>query len=122
MSTHWRFLHLAWLVCLAVVSLASCSPYLDLTIVPTIAPATRTRIPATATPKPTATRQTSPTCTVRTGIAAGALNMRTGAGVRYGVVRVLREGEILKVIERATWLKVIDAKGNQGYINPKYCK
>ncbi|MFT3892997.1 MAG: SH3 domain-containing protein [Anaerolineales bacterium] len=48
--------------------------------------------------------------------------MRSGAGTGYAVVRVLSEGEDLQVLERATWLKVIDGNGSQGFINSKYCK
>jgi uncharacterized protein YgiM (DUF1202 family) len=50
------------------------------------------------------------------------LNLRTGAGVNHSVIKVLSEGETLKVLERAAWLQVIDKRGNQGFINGRYCK
>ena len=52
----------------------------------------------------------------------GYLNLRTGAGVGYEVIRVLADGETLQVLERVAWLQVIDAKGNQGFINARYCR
>jgi uncharacterized protein YgiM (DUF1202 family) len=108
-------------LCELVALLTSCSPYVEQQPATPTAWATVTSSPQRI---PTVTRSPTPfpSCTVRTGVPAGVLNMRTGAGVGYGVIRVLREGEILKVTQRADWLKVIDAKGKQGFINARYCK
>jgi uncharacterized protein YgiM (DUF1202 family) len=65
---------------------------------------------------------TPQTCTVQTGVSSGYLNLRTGAGTQYALVRVLSEGEILTVIKFGTWLEVSDGRGNQGYVNSNYCK
>jgi uncharacterized protein YgiM (DUF1202 family) len=89
---------------------------------------------ATNTPTSTTTVQTvdraaaplSPTpaplmCQVRTGIDVGSLNLRSGAGTQYSVVRVLAEKELLTVIARGAWLEVQDPQGNHGFVNSKYC-
>lgn len=106
----------------ALLILTSCNPYEGLTTPtqePTVtATATQSKIPSgTADPSPT-----PQACTVSTGVPAGNLNIRTGAGTSYAVIRVLAEGETLTVIKRGAWLQVIDAQGNQGYINSTYCK
>ena len=118
--------------CLALVALlvmlTSCSAAIDLPATPTgEAPAT-----ATAQPSATATNQNNndvnlistpaPQCTVSTGIDAGALNLRTGPGTQYGVIRVLHEGEVLTVTARGAWLKVRDSQGARGYVNSRYCQ
>jgi uncharacterized protein YraI len=113
------------LFALIMVLLTSCSPY----------DALRTQTPAAARPAapaasaPAAHLQAGakaatplPTCTVSTGVPAGRLNIRTGPGTNYAVIRVLTEGEILKVLERVAWLKVIDEQGNQGFVSARYCK
>lgn len=124
----------AWLfVSLLLIMLTSCNPYVETpTITPTARP-TSTRV-LQLTPTIRQVPTLSPTCTVRTGLPAGTVNLRTGAGVSHGVVRVIREGEILtlapheaqrsagEVIQRAVWLKVIDAKGRRGFIYGRYCK
>ena len=111
-----------------VIMLTSCDPYQGLAAGPVT---TETPIIPTATRTPTAYPEqkiaqgptpTPLTCTVQTGIPRGHLNLRTGAGVNHSVIKVLSEGETLKVLERAAWLQVIDKRGNQGFINGRYCK
>jgi uncharacterized protein YgiM (DUF1202 family) len=113
------------LIAAAVIILAGCSPFAGLRS-PTSTAAVTARPTVTAAPGPTARPiqlpTPSPTCQVRTGIPAGFLNMRRGAGVQFAVIRVLDEGEILKVIQRAAWLKVIDEEGQQGFVNARYCE
>jgi uncharacterized protein YgiM (DUF1202 family) len=114
----WLMAGIALLIILASCS-AAASP-----VTPT---AKATQIPprsATMTSPPAAASSPTPapSCRVSTGYNTGNLNLRAGAGVGYEVIRVLREGEVLKVIERAAWLEVIDARGNQGFINARYCK
>lgn len=70
---------------------------------------------------PTATVQTFEVCTVSTGAPQGYLNLRSGAGVDYPVLRVLNEGETLTIMQRGAWLEVLDASG-VGYVNSNYCK
>jgi len=104
-------------LCVLVILLTSCNPYV--TQEPTGTPeATTTILSIEPSVTPSAT---SETCTVATGYDAGALNIRTGPGTQYGVIRTLAEGETLQVIERAAWLQVIDATGTRGFINARYC-
>ena len=114
----------AWIfLCLLPIILISCSPYVDLpAVTPTIT--ARPTVTGSQLRTPTAIQPPTPfpTCTVRTGMPAGTVNLRAGAGVSHAVVRVLSEGEILRVIERAPWLKVMDARGDQGFINSKFCR
>jgi uncharacterized protein YgiM (DUF1202 family) len=106
------------IVCILLALLTSCSPF-DGSESPTdTASPARPVIPPVSSQVPTP----SPTCTVRTGIPAGSLNLRTGAGTQYSVIRILTEGEILIVLERAAWLKVTDEGGQQGFVNARYCK
>ena len=110
---------------LLLIMLTSCSPYEGLA-----APAVSTETPARSTPTRTPTASPSPTepspdaarCTVQTGVPRGYLNLRTGPGVRHAVIRILVEGESLKVLERAAWLQVLDRKGTRGYVNSRYCQ
>lgn len=116
------------LVLLFVILSAGCSAVVDL---PTATPTTTARIVATdepaaivtltLSPAPQATRTALDTCTVSTGVPAGYLNLRSGAGMEYAVLRVLTEGEILTVNERGSWHEVTDAQGNHGFINSNFC-
>jgi uncharacterized protein YgiM (DUF1202 family) len=105
-------------ICLLVL-LTSCSTVIPLPTTPTSA-ATATEITVT---KPQTAFPTAPqTCTVQTGVPTGYLNLRKGAGTQYSVIRVVNEGETLTVIKVGTWLEVLDAQGNRGYVNSNYCK
>lgn len=96
-----------WLFILAVL-LSACSAAVDL---PTVTPAVDSTQAIFAK-----------FCTVSTGVPEGGLNLRTGAGTEYSVIRVLNEGEVLRVITTGQWLEVIDSQGNQGFINSTYCE
>lgn len=115
----------AWLfVLIVLVILTSCNPYQGLAA-PTVSMETPAGLTATQTAiprSPTPTLPRAERCTVRTGVPAGYLNLRTGAGTRYAVIRILDEGEVLKVIRRAAWLQVIDPSGARGYVNRRYCQ
>ncbi len=103
-----------------VIILTSCSPYQGLQIASPTATADPTR-PAQIRPSPSPTP--SPiTCTVTTGYQAGTLNMRSGPGTSWAVLRVLIEAESLQVTRRGAWLQVIDRSGARGYVNAKYCQ
>jgi uncharacterized protein YgiM (DUF1202 family) len=107
-------------ICLLVI-LTSCSAAVPLPTTPT------NEVTATATDQHAALQQVAPSptpqiCTVRTGVSSGYLNLRTGAGTDFAVIRVVNEGEVLKVIKFGTWLEVLDGHGNQGYVNSNYCK
>jgi hypothetical protein len=117
--------HKALNVCLSLIvltlliySLAACSPYADL--VPTAAAEpTASKQGNTHVTLPTPTLET---CIVQTGIPSGSLNLRTGTGTQYAVIRVLNEGETLTVLAAGSWLAVMDSAGNQGYVNSHFCK
>lgn len=95
-----------------LVILAACSPLAT----PTQG-TTPTAAPATATPAPLSPTPTADTCTV----TAGHLNLRTGAGNQFPVIKVLTQGETLIVINPGEWLNVTDATGAQGFIYSQYC-
>jgi hypothetical protein len=72
------------LVAAAVIILAGCSPYVTVpNQTPTEPPTARLAITQTTQSKPTEIAVQTPclTCTVRTGIPAGTVNLLTGAGV-----------------------------------------
>lgn len=115
------------LVLLFALLSAGCSAAIDL---PTPTPTTTPKV-WDATPLPSTTSSpirelpqppTPETCTVSTGVPAGYLNLRSGAGMQYRVIRVLNEGEVLTVNTRGEWHEVTDAQGNHGFINSNYCK
>lgn len=117
-----------------LVMLTGCSAAIDLPAtatgdLPAQAGATAapmsTRSTQIATAEPEQIHEATPqleTCTVQTGVPAGYLNLRIGAGTQYAVIHVLTEGEVLQVIERGAWLEVINEQGNQGFINGRYCR
>ena len=105
-------------ICLLIL-LTSCSAAVALPTTPTSA---ATAIKFTVNKPQTNPSPTPQTCTVQTGVPTGYLNLRTGAGTDYAVIRVVNEGETLTVIHFDTWLEVLDAQGHQGYVNSNYCK
>lgn len=110
----------AWIL---LLMLSSCNPYEGLAAPSvTVETPTRSRPTQSPTASPTSTKPSADLCTVRTGVPRGYLNLRTGAGTRYAVIRILAEGEVLEVLERAAWLQVIDRKGKQGYVYRRYCQ
>lgn len=62
------------------------------------------------------------TCTVRTGIDTGRVNLRACPGTNCGVLSVLADGEALQVIGAGDWLKVQTKANVTGYIYSKFCK
>lgn len=112
----------ALLAMCALCLLAACNPYAAMYPTQGVTP---TGTPTTTQPPATETMTTLPSrilCTVETGYPAGALNLRTGPGTQYTIIRVLQEGETLTVIERGAWLEVIDRQNARGYINSRFCK
>lgn len=74
---------------------------------------------------PTQTAQPTPTatlCEVTTGFENGAVNLRTCGATACEVIRILTEGESLKVIRAGAWANVATSDGATGYINSNYCK
>ncbi|MBK8421046.1 hypothetical protein [Candidatus Villigracilis saccharophilus] len=66
-------------------------------------------------------------CQVRTGVGAGALNLRTCGGIHCLIATILHEGETLTQTQAQAvngWLAVKTASGLQGWVNSKYinCK
>jgi N-acetylmuramoyl-L-alanine amidase len=61
----------------------------------------------------------SPTGTVNTG----ALNIRSGPGVSYGVITYVYRNTVLTLLARnadASWVKVMTTTGVQGWVNSRY--
>ena len=112
------------LICL-LVFLTSCSAAVPLPTTPT-SQVTVTAQPAATDPETVllskALTPTPQTCTVQTGVPSGYLNLRTGAGTQYAVIRVLNEGETLTITKLGAWFEVSDKQGNRGYINSHFCK
>ncbi|MDQ3007367.1 MAG: SH3 domain-containing protein [Chloroflexota bacterium] len=115
-----------WLVAVLVLGLllTSCNPYQGLHD----SPAATRAAPATSTASiPTAAKTPTPApmiCIVRTGIDAGNLNIRTGAGVASAVITTLSEGQALTITDRdpvGDWIQVMTAAGVIGWINGQYC-
>ena len=104
-----------------LVFIAACSPYEGLNPTPT---ATRQAAPtATEATKhwetfPLIPSPTSEICTVN----AGALYLRSGAGMSYAVKKILHAGDLLQVIKRGAWLKVETSQHTRGWVYSKYCK
>jgi uncharacterized protein YgiM (DUF1202 family) len=105
-------------ICLLIL-LTSCSAAVSLPTTPTSA---ATAMEFTVNKPQNTPSPTPQTCIVQTGVPSGYLNLRTGAGTQYAVIRVVNEGETLTVTQFGTWLKVLDAQGNQGYVNSDFCK
>lgn len=56
-------------------------------------------------------------------ITTGALNMRMGPGVQYGVVTAVSQGQTVTLLARnsgSSWVKVQTAGGQQGWISTAY--
>lgn len=115
-----------WLIAAIALGmlLTSCDPYQGLSVSPTpttAAPATSTA----AIPIPSINPSPAPVlCIVRTGIDAGNLNIRTGAGVTFEVITTLSEGQVLTLNDRSPrgdWIQVTTSDGITGWINGQYC-
>ena len=62
-------------------------------------------------------------CQVKTGVDAGALNLRACGGIHCPIASVLHEGETLTQTEAQAvndWLEVQTANGLTGWVNSKY--
>jgi len=85
-------------------------------------------IRATSLPEQTQTASLTRTpapcvCQVKTGIDAGALNLRTCGGTNCPVLIVLHEGETLTQTKQKPvngWMEVITAGGLRGWLNSNY--
>ncbi|KAA3656720.1 MAG: SH3 domain-containing protein [Chloroflexi bacterium] len=81
---------------------------------------------ATATPIPASTAAPTATPTPLDGAAvvtSGALNMRSGPGVGYGVVAVVYQGHTVSLIGRtsdSSWAKVRNSANQEGWVNATY--
>ena len=109
-ATLWFFA-----LCVGVILITSCSPYVNTTPIPTARPTATeaAQMKSVMIPSPT-----SESCTVN----AGALYLRKGAGMSYAVTRILHDGERLAVIERGAWLKVRTAQRVTGWVYGRYCQ
>ena len=105
-------------VCVGVILLTSCNPYVTMPVTPT------------ATPSPAATNQDDahvnliPTPTPRPAcyVNVGAVYLRSGAGMSHAVTKVLHKAERLAVLERGDWLKVETSQHTRGWVYSKLCK
>jgi N-acetylmuramoyl-L-alanine amidase len=113
-----------WLVAASVflAVLSSCNPYQGLQTATQTAIAGPTSTTEVARARATSSPTPYPTCTVATGVPAGYLNIRSGPGVQYAVIGLLREEETLTVITRGDWLEVETAQHQTGFVNSRYCK
>ncbi len=104
--------------------LSGCNPYQG--VYPQPSQTAVTAVTATAqgvinSPQPPSSTP-HPTCTVTTGVPAGYLNIRTGAGVEYAVIDQLQEGDELIILARGAWLQVETPQHQTGWINARFCK
>jgi len=110
-----------WLIAAVILLgiMAGCNPYEVQSTTTATAEPNQTAA-ASVTPPKIAT-PTPETCTVRTNVPDGKLNLRTGPGTNYSVIRVLAEGEVVTVIERGAWLEV-STRNRTGFIHSHYCE
>ncbi len=104
--------------------LSGCNPYQGVYPEPdqaTVTAVTETAAAVINSPQPPSSTL-RPSCTVTTGVPAGYLNIRTGAGVQYAVIGQLQEGDTLIILARGAWLQVETPSHQTGWINSKYCK
>jgi uncharacterized protein YgiM (DUF1202 family) len=102
-------------ICLLVI-LTSCSAAVDILTTATALPA------VTATANHSANLQGDapaphPTCTV----TAYTLNLREGPGTSHAVLQILHKGEVLEVLAKGAWLKVVTRSGT-GFVYGRYCQ
>lgn len=103
---------------------SGCNPYQG--VYPESSPIAVTTVTATAaavisSPRPPSSTP-RPTCTVTTGVPAGSLHLRTGAGTQYAAFDVLHEGDTLIILARGAWLKVQTTQRVTGWVYGKYCR
>jgi len=81
---------------------------------------------ATATPVPVSTAVPTATPAPLDGAAivtSGALNMRSGPGIGYGVVAIVYQGHTVVLIGRtsdSSWAKVRNSANQEGWVNATY--
>ena len=128
MKIEKRFFDLfKWLIAAMVLAvlLTSCNPYEGLNTSPTVTTAATAKATATTIPTVSKSPTSAPViCIVQTGIDAGNLNIRTGAGTSYAVIGLLREGQALTLTDerpRDGWIQVT-ADDVTGWINGSYCE
>jgi uncharacterized protein YgiM (DUF1202 family) len=114
----WIFAGMSLLVILTSCMEMPAGPQTATPVLSSTPTAALTQVSKTSSPVP------FPTCTVSTGIDAGRLNIRTGAGLQYDVIRVLQEGEVLNMTggQSGNWIQVITTRNDTGWINKKFCK
>ena len=95
-------------------------PSVPIASLPTVGPGTEGPGPApTPTPQPPPGQGGNPTAVVDTG----ALNLRSGPGINFGIVGRALNGETLALLGRApnsSWVKVRQATGTEGWVNSNY--
>lgn len=91
---------------------------------PSVSETEATSVPAAPTPVAATSTPIPPTPTPITAtVEAEALNMRTGPGVEYDRIGVVRGGDVLNIMARtpaADWLKVIGPDGTEGWVAAAY--
>ncbi len=84
-----------------------------------------------ATASPAITQPAQPTHTPSPAAGAAcvvvvsrSLNMRSGAGLSYGVIDWLANGETLTMTgsQRGAWVEVVNSANITGWVHSKYCK
>src|SRR3990172_2734377 len=78
---------------------------------------------ATKTKAPTATKTKAPTLTPiprqEAVVQPSSINMRSGPGTQYGIVKILKKGDVLEVLgrnQKGTWLQVRTRAGEEGWV------
>lgn len=89
-----------------------------------------TSTPTSTAPTPTATPSSDPTATATSApgngaavINTGALNMRSGPGIGYGVVAIVYQGHTVALLGRnsdSSWVMVRNSASQEGWVNVNY--
>ena len=108
--------------------------FLILLILPALACSILNQTSGASRPEPTAIQSrtrgilnfspTAAACQVKTGFDAGRLNFRSGPGIAFKSITILREGDPITILDKPAdngWLYV-EAHSLQGWVNPNFIK
>ncbi len=71
---------------------------------------------------PNAATATPWTCSIKTGVTAGTVNLRSCGSLACPVLDILDEGQRVTVLMVGDWLHIQTGESKTGYINSKFCK
>lgn len=79
---------------------------------------------STDAPRPSITHTPSaPAPTTHAEVAVDGLNLRSGPGTEYAIVRLLRRGDRLQIVAKVPggiWLKAMVSDGTEGWVHSEY--